>query len=217
MKRLLAILLLAGCGSKSGSEADKAAGPDAQAAAMPTGASAGQTPQQLQARAAAALSAILNDPASARYATVRPGTAGSICGEVDSKQANGRHGGMRPFVVTPEGVAVVSTLPGIMFEDPEDVFPDYYIRWCASPEELATLPPRIALGTGAETPPPPIAVPTPEELAAMPLPSPPANTAQAPEPKREEVRTPAGTGGAPAAEEDSFFKSVLRKQEESKR
>jgi hypothetical protein len=86
----------------------------------------------------------------------------------------------RPFVVTPEGVAVVSTTPEVRITDPEDPFPDFYIRWCASPAELARLQPNMiggeTLGLGADPPTPEIPdVPPdlPMDIAPVPVEPPP--------------------------------------------
>jgi hypothetical protein len=202
MRRLLILLLLAGCDSEPAPEAGPAPDGSLPAAADASGAaSPAQQAAQNQQRASQALAAILVDPESARYSEVRAGAAGSVCGLVDAKQADGKHGGPRPFVVTPEGVAVISTTPQVMFADPEDIFPDFYIRWCASPEELQGIGPRIASGPAPD-------VNLAEDLtsiidAAVPPPAaepPVTETAKAPPPP------PAQAPG----EEDSFSRAVLR-------
>jgi hypothetical protein len=202
-KLLILLLLLAACDSDPAPEIEPV--PDgalSAAAGAPSTASPAEQAAQNQQRASQALAVILADPESARYSDVRAGAAGSVCGLVDAKQAGGKYAGPRPFVVTPEGVAVISTTPQVMFDDPEDLFPDFYIRWCASPEELRGIGPRIASGPipdmnladdltsivdGAVPPPPPSAEPQPVEAAkATP---PPAQ---------------------PPGEEDSFSRAVLR-------
>jgi hypothetical protein len=125
---LLAVLLLGGCGSNDGQDAQ----PGDEGGALPP-AAVQPAPSQDQAaqnrqRAEQALGVILHDPESARYSEVQSGAGGSVCGRVDAKQADGRYGGSRPFVVTPEGVGVISSTAAIEFGNPEDVFPDFYGR-----------------------------------------------------------------------------------------
>jgi hypothetical protein len=205
MKRLAALLLcLSACGSQESDAngANEAPDPAAEAlaAANLLAADEAQDPAVLEARVERAMSGILRDPGSARYASIRAGMARSICGEVDSKQEDGRRGGFRPFVVTPEGVAVVSTTTGIGFGDPADIFPDYYIRWCASPEEL------IRLGPAIRTPPPaPLDLNIQAEI--------PDDSLLAPSPDRPGP-APARPPRPPRADgDDSFFNSVVRKDE----
>ena len=221
MKRLLILLLLAGCDSQrdgNGSGAD------------PTGAGAGMEdpmvnaggvdPAVLQARAETAMSAAILDPASARYANVREGSGGSICGDVNAKGEDGRLQGFRPFVVSPEGVAVVSSAATIMFDNPADMFPDFYLRYCAPLEELPMLhrkmagripdlpaPPDASLGPAPPADLPPLGPP----LAAPPAPSVPPSPPSARQPAAPKAQTKAQSG-----DEDSFFNSVIRPQEERK-
>lgn len=140
------LMFLAACNSEQGADAAEegveGADPVLEAANMVAGTAAAET-AKLEAKLQSAMAVILRDPGSARYSNVRPGAGGSVCGEVDSKQENGRHGGPRPFVVTPEGVAVVSSATTVSYDDPEDVFPDFYLRWCATPEELQRVGPRL--------------------------------------------------------------------------
>jgi len=181
-----------------------------------------QDPEGLNGRAHAALTGFLADPASARYFDVRSGSAGSICGQVDSKQPEGGWAGFRPFVVTPEGVGIISDTPQIGFGTPGDLFPDFYIRYCATPEELARLGPEIAKGESSET------AAAAEEMLALPVPT--AETAVAaaaaaaslgndaaatpapkaePEPKTKEPSKPKGP--VPVANpNDEFYKAVIR-------
>lgn len=208
MRRLLILLLLlAGCDSRSENEAELP--PEGQLPVAPAGADpAALSPEQqaagAQQKAEQALAVILVDPKSARYSDVRPGAAGSVCGRVDSKQADGKYAGARPFVVTPEGVAVISATPQVMFDDPEDMFPDFYIRWCASPEELRTIGPRIDT---SKLPPPPPAEDLAATLENALAPPPPPETV----PPVEPVRSPPPPAPAqPAGEEDSFSRVVIR-------
>ena len=206
MRRLLILFLfLAGCDSEPASEVQPMPDGALPAAGPPVTISPAQQAAQYQQRASQALAAILDDPESARYSQVRAGAAGSVCGLVDAKQAGGKYAGPRPFVVTPEGVAVISTTPQVMFQDPEDLFPDFYIRWCASPDELKGLGPRIASGpmtdlnladdltsmVDAAVAPPLPAEAQPVEAAKAPPPPPPPPT-------------------QPPGEEDSFSRAVLR-------
>ena len=197
MERLLILLLLAGC--DAGAEREAAAPPSG---ASPAGressskASPAEQAAQIQQRAERALAAILADPAGARYSDLRAGAAGALCGRVEDRQAGGRSDGSRPFVVTPEGVAVLSATAEVMFTDPEDLFPDFYIRWCASPDELRRIGPRIA------------AAPLPETVPAEVLTGP---TEGAPlPPAAAEVAKAAPPAAPPPVEEDSFSRAVLR-------
>ena len=207
MKRMLLLLALAGCDSSNEATPVQVAGGEmtGQAAALPaSGASA--SPDQLQARARAALDVILPDP-NMRFANLRAGASNALCGEVEAKQIDGKRG-VRPFVITPEGVAVVSTTAQVQLTDPEDPFPDFYIRWCASPEELARLQPNMVGGEtlGLGVPPPDIPdVPT-DVPAALPAP--------APEPAREtppaQAKAEAPSRPPAPTSDDSFFNAVAR-------
>jgi hypothetical protein len=208
MRRLLILLLLAGCDSgapEAELPQDGVAVP-AAAAEAPGLLSPAQQAAQNRQRAAQALAAILFDPKSARYSDLIEGAAGAVCGRVDSRQADGKYAGPRPFVVTPEGVAVINTGTQVMFDDPEDIFPDFYIRWCASPEELRGIGPRIATAGGLPD------VPAAAELAEMveAAPAPPP-TAEPPSP-RESAKAP--PPAQPGGDEDSFSRAVLRNRSE---
>ncbi len=222
-KALLGLLLLLGCNSQSQNPASE--GPDAAALAAAAAAevSAPIDPAVLQSKAQALLGTVLTDPASARFSGVRSGAAGSICGAVDSKGSDGRYTGPRPFVVTPEGVALVSPTAQVPFDQPDDIFPDFYIRWCASPEELARLGPMMTANQG---PLPAVPVETPD---LVPLDPPGAELpSQAPVPMERlpaQERRPTEPTGNPvgqskaaprpqSADGDSFFDAVLRKREE---
>jgi hypothetical protein len=207
---LIAGLLVAGCDWGR----DEDAAPGSEGAALPAGADAlsaagGDSAAQAQQKAVHALSVILPDAKSARYAEVRAGTAGAVCGMVDAKQPDGKYSGPRPFAVSPEGVAVVSTSPQVMFDDPEDVFPDFYIRWCATPAELRLIGPRVALP--GEPPPTVEEIPDllEQEIAAAPPPLPPA----APEPPPPTAQAKATTP-APPPGDDSFSSAVVRERKD---
>jgi hypothetical protein len=218
MKRFLALLLLAGCGSQDGSQRGASGGAGLPGeAGMSEMEGNDENPAQLQARAVAALSSELPDPQSARYANVRKGAGEAICGDVDAKGVDGEYSGYRPFVVSPEGVAVVSRTRTVMFNDPGDLFPDAYIRWCAPPEELNSLGARVAGGDPALTKPIGEEVlniaPTPEDtlLAEQPAPAVPVvPPPPRPEPPAEVVPPASKENGV---QEDSFFKAVKRKSE----
>jgi hypothetical protein len=193
----LILLLLAGCGSRSDSGNG---GEEAPAAVDALANLQLPTPEEeaarLRALVARAMPAVLPGAKDARYRNVRAGTGGSACGEVAAKGANV----FRPFVVTPEGVAVVGGTPRIAFEDPTDFLADAYIRWCATPEELAHIAPQLKGAPAGATlnevtaaaPPPALAEPAPE-------------TPPAPAPKAAPSRP------APPPEIDSFFNSVQHK------
>jgi hypothetical protein len=178
-------------------------------------------PAALQARAETAVGAAILDPRSARYANVREGSGGSICGDVNAKGEDGRPQGFRPFVVSPEGVAVVSSAATIMFDNPADLFPDFYLRYCAPLEELPVLHQKMA-GRTPDLPAPPDASlgPAPaSELSPLDYPigvPPPPPTTSTPPPS---PRRPAATkdqSKAPSGDEDSFFNAVIRPEEERK-
>jgi hypothetical protein len=206
MKRMLLLLALAGCDARDESAPAQSTSPmnGTQPGALPAvGASA--SPDQLAARAKAALDVIITDP-EMRFANVRAGAANAVCGDVEAKQPDGKRG-VRPFVITPEGVAVVSATQQVSIGDPEDPFPDFYIRWCASPAELARLQPNMiggeTLGLGA--PPPDIPDVPPDLPTELPPPTPP------PEPERPAARVTEPPPRPPApTSDDSFFNAVAR-------
>jgi hypothetical protein len=222
MKRLLILLLLSGCDSKRDDHGGGAV-PAASVAGLedPMVNSGGADPAALQERAQTAVSAAILDPASARYANVREGSGGSICGDVNAKGENGRLQGFRPFVVAPEGIAVVSSAATIMFDNPADMFPDFYLRYCAPLEDLPMLQRKMAARTpDLPTPPdsslgtePPSDFPSLGPPLAPPPPPPPVP------PSVPSARRPAPPGGeadAKAGNEDSFFNAVIRPQEDRK-
>ena len=224
MKRLLILLLLSGCDSQQ----DENGGGGVPASAVagmedPMINAVGADPAALQARAQTAVSAVILDPVSARYANVREGSGGSICGDVNAKGENGRLQGLRPFVVSPEGVAVVSSAATIMFDNPADMFPDFYLRYCAPLEELPMLHRKMA-ARSPDLPPPPdasLGPAPPSDLspldfpvgAAPPPPPPPPSPPSARQPAAAQAQAKAKTRGG---DEDSFFNSVIRPQEEPK-
>lgn len=209
MKWVLPVLLaLAGCGSDprqpggGGAQGD----PARLEPALPEA----PNQAQLEAKAAQALSSVLLSPKDARYWNLRPGSSGAVCGEVDSRQEDGKFGGPRPFVVTPEGVAMVSPATRVVYGDPGDLFPDFYIRWCATPEELTKLGPNIREEAPAE----PGAANMADGTDLMPagdapLPAPPPASPRVEISKPEQV----SPTKPPSGDEDSFFNAVIRKKE----
>ena len=209
MRRLLLILLLSGCGANGEDETDRAGSADPMAGAeLLPGASPLEDPARVQARVALAMAAILENPQGARYANLRLGSAGAICGDVDPAGPTAARKGLRPFVVTPDGIAVISTGARIAFDDPQDPFPDYHIRWCATPEELATIPPEIPPAAAADPAPPvePI-LELPPPQVARPAADPPAAASRYRPVERIEPGSSASSG---KESEDSFSKAVLR-------
>jgi hypothetical protein len=215
MRWLAALLLLSACGSKSD---EAASGEGAVPAGLENLAEAGatQSPAQLQARAEAAIGAIAQDP---RFSEIRGGALNAVCGKVDSKLPSGKYGGAKPFVVTPEGVAVISATPRINFDDPADPFPDLYIRWCATPEEMQTIGSTVARTAEAPPPPPELLPETIDPVpsgnwgvvpGAAPPPPPTPKTPEAPAAAAKEKSAPPLPPAPQAGDGDSFLKSVIR-------
>ena len=199
----LLVLTLAGCGSKESADSSNAADARAQdpLANLQTPDS-GQDPARLQALIARAMPSALPDAKDAHYRNIRAGAGGSACGEVAAKGTSM----FRPFVVTPQAMAVVGESAHIAYDDPSDFFADAWIRWCASPEELQNLAAQLerAAKTGGDG--------DNEVVASIPTPVPPS---QAPTPPRlaapsEQPPQARPHGPPPAADIDSFVKSVQR-------
>jgi len=214
---MLVAALLAGCGAKDGDDAGAGTGggAGAEGANIPAGVGV-EDPARLQQRVDAAMAAILPKPGQARYAAVRSGVAGAICGQVDAVQSNGKYAGLRPFVVTPEGAAIVSISARIPFDDPVDEFPDYYLRWCASPEELATIGSRVEVNA-SDMPPPPSADILPDVPANLDVPAtappPPPAPGPAPPDARWGGAGKSGTKAPPRTNgDDSFYNVVVREE-----
>lgn len=171
------LLLLAGCGSKSGVDASNAADPIPPDLMPNMAAVEANSAAHVQDLIDRALPVILPDAKSAQYRNVHAGTGGSACGEVSGKTTHG----FVPFVVTPAGVGILGTSPKIAYEDPSDFLADAWIRWCATPEELqkvsATIKktqPDAAANFAAPIPDVPGAIPgAPVPDAPPPKPSPP--------------------------------------------
>ncbi|HEY5722324.1 MAG TPA: hypothetical protein VIT45_08375 [Allosphingosinicella sp.] len=187
IRKLLLCLLLAACGSEAPDQAAEDAPAAPQPALAASGNEAAADPAMLQAKVEAAMKAVLQDSEGAVYRNVRPGLIDTICGEVDPARKGGGRAGFRPFIVTPQGAALVARGPVLSFDDPTDSFPDLYIRWCASEEELKSLGPQLdraiasqagadgVLGNVEDIPPPPLpggeAAQIPEPPAPRPVPS----------------------------------------------
>jgi hypothetical protein len=205
-------LLLAGCGERGGggnvvdNEA-LAAGAAANAMLANMAAPADPNdPARLQAAIAQAMPAALPGAKDALYRNVRAGAGGAVCGEVATKPAGRAAPVFRPFVINPDGLAVVADTPKLAFDDPADFVADAWIRWCASPEELQKLAPQLHraasdpssipmsnVDAGAAGAPPNV------PADATPTASPPAKAAPAKPP--------------PPANVESFFNSVQHKQD----
>ncbi|HEY0414103.1 MAG TPA: hypothetical protein VGD66_13280 [Allosphingosinicella sp.] len=195
------LLLLSACGAQPEAGNDAAAAPAGAQDPLANLQLADPAAEaaRLQALVAQAMPAALRDAKDARYRNVRAGAGGSACGEVAAKGS----GVFRPFVVTPEGVAVVGETPHIAFEDPTDFLADAYIRWCASPEELERVAPEIRrAGAGAA------ALNQVDAAAPPPLMPPETATPEAPPPKAAPARPAAPP---PPPQIDSFFNSVQHK------
>jgi hypothetical protein len=205
---LLPLLLLSGCDREAPTAPEEESGtqlagtgPDA---ALPPGS---EDPARLQELIARAMPAVLPDAAKARYRDIRAGVGGAACGEVATPGPGGAEGPFRPFVVTPQAVAVVGTGPTIAFDDPSDFLADAWIRWCASPEELQRLAPELKRAAAV---PAPIAEPAPEP---DPLAGPAVATEPAPPPAPPPAREPAKRPPPPPPQIDSFLNSVQRKDQ----
>lgn len=207
-KMCLILLLLAACGS--GEDGQDSAGSDAMRAeeqavaaglADPLGT---PDPAQLQALVARAMAIAMPTAKELQYRAVRPGSAGAVCGEVATAGSGAAAGPFLPFVVTPEGGAILGTTPAIPYDDPADPLGDAWLRWCASAEELQAIAERMrtegpAKAAALEMPPPiePIDL-EPAQPTLVQQPQPPA-----PPPERKAPPPP-----PPAI--DSFFNSVQR-------
>jgi hypothetical protein len=205
-KAALILLVLSGCGQKA-PQAGESAEPAAAAGLNLDVAAAPADPAQLQALVDRGMASSLRDPKAAQYRNVRAGAGGAACGEVAVKAGTP----FLPFVVTPDAVAVLGTKPDIAWEDPDDFLADAWIRWCASPEELAKLGPRLQ--SAARSAPPPgnevsAAMPSPIDPSIMAVDPPP------PPPSDRVVPAPAPAPPprpAPPPQIDSFFNSVQHK------
>jgi hypothetical protein len=211
MRKLLPILaLLASCNSQADEEDVAAEAPIGEMAGNASGALPGaEDVVALQARVSRAMAVGLPGASTAAYRALRTGTGGAACGEV-ATQAKGLAGIFRPFVVTPDGLAVVADAPAIDWEDPDDFVADAYIRWCATPEELQRLAPQLQ-SAAAKTA---AAMKAPAEEPDLPLPpvrEDPVAEVQPPAAQPAPLPPPRKKGPPPPPPQiDSFFNSVDR-------
>jgi len=203
-KWLLILFILSSCGKKA--PVDEPATPDG-GSLLPANMAESAAPDdsaQVQALIDRAMPAALKDPKAAQYRNLRAGAGGSACGEVAVKAG----AAFVPFVVNPDGIAVVGTRPQIAWEDPDDFLADAWIRWCATPEELAKLRPRFEKAAN-------VPIPDPGNAAAAilpPLDSPIPAAAPPPPPAPEKPASPPKPAPPPPTPRiDSFFNSVQHK------
>jgi hypothetical protein len=212
MKRLTLFLLpaflLAGCGSRSadvGVTDNEAAAAGAAANAMLANIeAAADDPARIRDMIAKAMPAALSDAGHAQYRNLRMGAGGAACGEVAAKPAGRGAPVFRPFVVNPDGFAVVAATPKMAFDDPGDFVADAWIRWCASPEELQRLAPqlhRAATDPAAAAALNGVDAGTDAQAAEVPAAAPPAQPAKSAAPAAK----------PPPASVESFFNSVQHK------
>jgi hypothetical protein len=189
---ILSLLLVAGCGAKSGGDVN-AGGGDAPPQELTPNLEAveANSAAHVQALIDRALPAELGDAKGAQYRNVRAGAGGAACGEVSGKTTHG----FVPFVVTPSAIAVVAKSPVIAYADPSDFFADAWIRWCATPEELKSVAAAVQKAK-------PDAVPA---NLALPLPVPEASPGAPPQTPRAAPAKP-----PPPPQIGSFFNSVAR-------
>ena len=190
-------LALAGCDSSGGGGGGRAAEEPVPQFELANGSAilSAEALAQLRARVDTALRGLLLQPLSARYSNLRTGSAGAVCGQV----AEGAEGAPRPFLVTPDGNGFVSATPALALNDPNDPFPDLYMRYCATADELRLIGRTLETMAPAPDPmvPPSIPIPPVEEEMEQPVAEPPPA-----QPARPRAR--------PKGNDDSFFNSVWR-------
>ena len=199
-------LALVACGSNGSGASD-----DSQAAAPVENAAGPASAASHLPRVLAAMAVLLADPASALYTNLRDGSVGSICGSVAVPRPDGTHAPPVPFVVTPDGLALVSATPRLAWDAPEDPFPTAYARWCATPEELDAM--RAAIAASPAPPPPeepPPAEELPEDDPAPQAPPPPSR----PRVARPPARPPTTRPEPPADPNDVSFTNAVRRPDE---
>lgn len=200
-------LLLTGCQSKPDG-ATGASITDNEAAAAGAAANAiaanalapadPNDPARLQALIAQAIPAAIPDAKDAQYRNVRGGAGGAVCGEVASKPVGRAAPVFRPFVINPDGLAVVAATPKLAFDDPTDFTADAWIRWCASPEELKKLAPQLRHAQAS-----PVSIDGNVQAGTEPIPP-----ATIPPPPPPPVAKPTPAPKPPPASIGSFFNSV---------
>ena len=128
---------------------------------------------QLESRASAALRVALG-VAPARFVNVRSGANGAICGVAEMLPDVTSPGGPRMFLITASGDAFIGRTETLGLEDPTDPFPNLYVQYCATPEEVREIQARLARmdPSDVQPPPPPDALPpladVPPDAAAEP-------------------------------------------------
>jgi len=201
-------LALAACGSDENADAgnNQAAGPAENAAAAP-GSAADPMPRVL-----AAMEGLLVDPSAALYSNLRPGSVGSICGAIAVPLPNGTRAPPVPFVVSPEGIALVSATPHLAWDMPEDPFPTAYARWCATPRELEEM--QAAIAASPARPPPDQSLPgdpLPGGNMVEPAPQPPLQPPPQPEPR---ATRPPARPEPPSDPNDVSFTNAVRRPDQ---
>ena len=204
---LLPFLLLAACGSETPDVPAEEA-PAAPPPVLPAlGNEAAVDPAVLQARVDSAMKAVLQDADRAAYRNIRLGLADTICGEVDPARKGGGREGFRPFLVTQQGAALVARGAVLSFDDPTDSFPDLYIRWCASDEELKQLQPKLDRAIASRAGPDGSLIDL-EDIPPPPMPDNVVAPVAEPPPPKPVPSEKMGSG-------DSFFDSVRKPVEPS--
>jgi len=170
-------LALAGCGPSAGPTGEGGEAPAGQAAAVPEANAAAAA--QLETRASSALRAALG-VAPTRFVNLRSGANNAICGVAETLPSATSPGGPRPFLVTASGDAFVSRSETLGLEDPTDPFPNLYVQYCATPEEVQAIQARLARmgASDVQLPPGPADnLPLPPDLPPGPAAEPPSGPA----------------------------------------
>lgn len=90
----------------------------------------------LESRVSKAMEKFLIDPFSAKYASLRKGRNGAICGEVNAKNRMGAYVGSRPFVLSGDGSSIhVSAYSDGVVSEWYSLFSEAYIAACATADE----------------------------------------------------------------------------------
>lgn len=208
MKRLLPFLLplLVACNRDDAAEdAQNAAIEDALLANLEA-ASTTDDPGRARELVNRAMPAALPAGSEPQYQNIRAGVGGAACGEVSTMGAGKKRTPFRPFVVTPEAIAIIGTEPKIKFNDASDFIADAWIRWCATPEELAQVEGQISSSpTLEENPLNTSDIPDLSEADLLPV---APKQPMGPE-RRTSLEPPPPP---PPAQIDSFSKSISRPQ-----
>lgn len=84
-----------------------------------------------------AMMAVLYDPNSAQYSSIKKGQNGAICGKLNAKNRYGAYVGFKDFVVTGSGAAYLSSYDDGLRSDTGSYFARAYLNFCASAAERA--------------------------------------------------------------------------------